>query len=370
MFTRPELMKLRRQLKSTPTLSVYLSDGADDPAQRGNGRRTLLHRFAHLRDALRDAPPAERAALDRAIEQAEICVEAIPVSQRFDGWVAFVTEQGVQHIAMLPVEVPTDAVWHPGLWISPYLRALDHQGTAVVSVADSRMATVYRYRDGALTHVALVEAEAPEMAVSHMGAPPQPGFHSGTRGRTGSDEADRVHRDRSARLARTTADQLYAEVAPGELVLVGGIPAMAHAIVSELLVHEGGRARVLAGLDVHATPAAIVAHVEPALDAWRDERQHAVLHDLTEAAMGTSHTAFGVPDTLAALKFGAVARLVLTEDFEQRDRSTAEAAVQLACDGDAQVTYLRGAAAAQLEARGAGMGARLRFPVPHATTQS
>jgi hypothetical protein len=40
--------------------------------------------------------------------------------------------------------------------------------------------------------------------------------------------------------------------------------------------------------------------------------------------------------------------------------------VQLACDGDAQIIYVGGVAASQLEERGAGIGARLRFPIPQA----
>jgi hypothetical protein len=364
MFSRPELMQLHRQLKSTTTLSVYLSDAADDPAQRGNGRRALAHRLSHLRDALGESSHSDHEALGRAIEHAERQVQAIPVTESFKGWACFVTEQGVQHSAMLPVVVPTEAVWGDGLWLSPYIHGLDHQRSAIVAIADSRLASMFRYRDGALVELVTLETEVPVGSVSHMGAPPQMGFHTGTRGGTGADAADRVRQVQSARLASEAAEYLHTAAHLEEIIFVGGIPAMAHAIVS--LIHERWHAQVLAGLDVHATPSEIAARVETALEVSRAEQDQAVLHDLTEGALGAARAAFGVTATLAALRLGAVSRLILTEAFAQRDRVTSEAVVQLACDRDAQIIYVAGVAASQLEERGAGIGARLRFPIPQA----
>jgi hypothetical protein len=358
-------MQLRRQLKSTPTLSVYLSEDSEDPAQRGNGRRTLAHRFAHVRDALRDAAHAEREALDRAIAHAEERARAIPVTECFKGWVGFATEHGVQHSAMLPVAVPTEVVWGDGLWLTPYIRGLDYQRSAIVAMTDSQTATLFRYHDDVLEELATLEAEAPAVLVGHMGAPPQQGFHPGTRGRTAADSSDRVRRVQSARLAGEVAEQLHAAALPDEIMLVGGIPAMAHAVATQVLERERAHAQVLAGLDIHAGPPEIAGRVEAALDASRLERYHALWHELTEAGMVGAHAAFGVTATMAALRLGGVSRLLLTEAFEQRDRAAAEAAVQLACDGDAQITYVGGDTAAHLELRGAGIAARLRFAIPH-----
>jgi hypothetical protein len=364
MFTRPELMQLRRQLKSTQTLSVYLSEDTDDPAQRGNGRRALAHRFAHLRDAMRDAAHADREALDRAIAHAEQQVRAIPVTACFKGWVAFVSEMGVQHSAMLPVPVPTEAVWGDGLWLSPYIRGLDYQCSALVVMTDSRMATLWRYRDGVFEVLATLEADVPALSASHLGAPPQQGFHPGTRGRTAADANARVRRVKAARLATEVADQLRMAALPDELILVGGIPAMAHAVASQLLEHEHAQAPVLAGLDIHAGLPEIATRVEVALDTWRLERRRALWHELTESGIVGAHAAFGVTATEAALRLGGVSRLLITEEFERRDPAATEAVVQLACEGDAQITYVGGDTAAHLQKRGAGIAARLRFPIP------
>ena len=364
MFTRPELMQLRRQLKSTPTLSVYLSEDTQDPAQRGNGRRTLAHRFAHVRDAMREAAHADREALDRAIEHAEEQVHDIPVTDCFKGWVAFVTEAGVQHSARLPVPVPTDAVWGTGPWLSPYVRALDFQRSAIVAMTDSQSATLWRYRDDAFEELAKLEAETPALSVGHMGTPPQLGFHPGTRGRTAADTSARARRLQSTRLAGEVAEQLRMAALPDEMMLIGGIPMMARAVATHIFEREHAHAHVLAGLDIHAGLPAIAKRVEAALDTWRLERHRALWHELTESGMVGAHAAFGEKATMAALRLGGVSRLMLTELFEARDRAAVDAAVQLACEGDAQISYLGGDTAAHLEQRGAGIAARLRFPIP------
>jgi len=366
MLTRPELMQLRRRLKSTPTLSVYLSEDSEDPAQRGNGRRTLAHRFVHVRDAMRNAAHADREALDRAIAHAEQRVHDIPVADCFKGWVAFVTEAGVEHSARLPVPVPTEVVWGTGLWLSPYIRGLDYQRSAIVAMTDSRSATLWRYRDNAFEEVATLEAEAPALSVSHMGAPPQQGFHPGTRGRTAADSSARARRLQSARLAGEVAEQLRLAALSDEMMLIGGIPMMAHSVATHILEREHAHAHVLAGLDIHAGLPAIAKRVEAALDTWRLDRHRALWHELTESGMVGAHAAFGLPATMAALRLGGVSRLMLTEQFESRDPSAVDAAVQLACEGDAQITYLGGDSAALLEERGTGIAARLRFPIPPA----
>jgi stalled ribosome rescue protein Dom34 len=120
----------------------------------------------------------------------------------------------------------------------------------------------------------------------------------------------------------------------------------------------------LAGLDIHAGLPEIATRVEVALDTWRLERRRALWHELTESGIVGAHAAFGVTATEAALRLGGVSRLLITEEFERRDPAATEAVVQLACEGDAQITYVGGDTAAHLQKRGAGIAARLRFPIP------
>lgn len=363
MFTPSALKALRDRLGSTRTLSIYLSEDAEDPAGRTMGRRTLAHLLDHLQDDLKGASHEERAACEQAIAHAEQRLAAIPFSTRFAGWVAFVTATAVEYAEMVPVHMPTQVSWSNGPRLAPYVRVFEAEQRAAVAVMDSHTARLLLWNDGALVEQETLVTEPEVGSIDHMGAPPKVGFHSGTRGRSGTDVAEQEHRARLAEHVRLVADRLLTLATPNGLILVGGIPAVVQLTVSYLTTDRRARARALDGLDVHESTAGIATRAGESLGAWRTELAMTDLSGLTEQAHPGGLASFGATPTFAALRDGAVDRLLLSDRFLQRWSKDAEAAVQLALDTSAHLQCLTGEAGARLDAVGGGMAARLRFPV-------
>lgn len=361
MLTRMELLRLERSLRGTRTLSVYLDGPASDPAERTVWRRTLSAAVDDARDALRDAPHDEREAFERAVGWLDARLEATPTERRAPGWVAFATEDGVCHAEALPASVPTVVAWGDGVRMAPYLRVARWHRPAVVAIVDARSARVFTYRDRALAARRSMHAHAHAGPVTHMGSAPAPGFHPGTRGETGTDEAERARRIGRERMLGELAERLVSLAGADGWILVGGIPEVAAAALAQLSDEVRARARRLDGLDVHATFAEIAARAADAMTEMQRAADSAAVDDVL-ARYGAGGTAAVGREAIAeALREGALDRLYLTARFLDEAPRAVEEIVRAAYEQDAQVSCVGGAAAERLDADAGGIAARLRF---------
>lgn len=361
MLTRTELSDLERSLRGTATLTVYLESAAADPAERTAWRRRLTEELDAVRRALRDAAHAEREAFERAVTHLEARLDGTDERPPSHGWVGLVTPDGVRHAAALPVPVPTLVAWGDGMRIAPYLRALAPSGPVTVAVADSRKVRIYSLRDGVLEAHGTLHARAHVGPVTHMGGPPRPGFHTGTRGAAGTDAADRALLAGRERMLRELAERLVDVAGPEGWILVGGIPEVATAALGCLPHGLRGRTRQVDGLDVHATPAEIAARAGAAVSELRQEDSMAAVGEALDRYGAGGAAAIQREGVLEALRQGAVDRLYLSERFLHDDPITAEQAVRAAFDQDADVTFVDAPAAGRLDSEARGVAARLRF---------
>lgn len=361
MLTPNALYTLDETWRTHRVLSVFVSNDTADPAHRGDWRRALSHALTSTRSAWEHASHAEREALDAAIHHVTHAMHQVPVSQRFPGWAVFATEDGVRHAAYLPLTVPMCATWQNGLHLAPYLAAIPRRPNAALAIADASHVALYMLRGDMLTALDTLHADPHVGAISHLGRPPRTGFHPGTRGNTGTDQAEHARQTARHELFERAAAVLYALSSPADWILLGGIAEDASAIIASLPDSAHPRARVVTGLDVHATPAQITERARHIVHALQKEMETHELHEVLETIEAGGRACAGPPATQDALRQGAVDRLFLSSRYIAEHADEADDAVRAAFAGDAEIVCVEGHNGEALDARASGIAAHLRY---------
>jgi Bacterial archaeo-eukaryotic release factor family 10 len=361
MMTREALIALDRSLDGKKVLSAYLGSAESDPAERTSWRRSLAERIDELRDQLLGRPRSERDAFEACVTHLMDRLAGIVGFLPSPGWVAFVTRQEVKYAEALPVPMPVLVAWDDGMRLAPYIHALEEQRPAIVAVLDGRTARVLRYAFGHIHSVELHRVHARVLPVIHMGNPPAAGFHSGTRGVTGSDEAERERRAGRERMLRELAARLTALSVPDTWVFFGGIPQVMREAVTFLPNETRARAHRLMHLDVHATDAKIAARVARKIAELRSQRASDVVDQIIARSGNAANAVTGGAPTREALVTGAVDLLCLTERFAREHTRDAEVAIRAALSRQADVEVVDGTPAQRFDGAAGGIGARLRF---------
>jgi hypothetical protein len=361
MLTYDDLVALEHELRDVDVLSAYINTAIADPAHRHQWWRCLEKPAAELRAAMSDAPG--RDAFERAAALLRERLQSMETPPRLPGWVAFVTADGIRYAEGVPAPVPSLITWEQGIRVAPYLRAIKQQRPALIAVLDARQARIFRYQRGALEAVDTLHAEERGGPPIHMGTPPNAGYHTGTRGATGTDEAARQQRVSRERMMRDVAERLAAEAGQDAWIVLGGIAQAAADAGKALPATLQGRVRLVDGLDVHATEAEIARMAEQA--SMTQQRAHDVA--LVDALV-SNHAAdglgrVGLAATLWALEHRSVAQLYFTDHFSTTHAADADRVIQSAFDQRAAVRHLSGDAADRLNAAGEGVGVTLRFAV-------
>jgi hypothetical protein len=361
MLTWQELVELERSLPQQKVLSVYLDGTVRDPAARAAWRRILRNGLTRTRDALRDAPHAEREAFDACVAQLEKAVGPDEVALGSPGWMGFFAAGAEPRVARLPVAVESQVAWGDGLRIAPALGASVAHAPAALALVDARVARIYRLGEEALELLETQRAEAHVGPAEHMGYPPRVGFHTGTRGTAATDEAQRELRAGTEAMLREVAHRLEGIAGRGGCILLGGIPETVAELERSLSERGRERAHRIAGVDVHATPAQLTAmaiaerHV-----AEQEGALQRVLAVLDRGAAG-GKGALGLEATAEALAERAVERVLVTPRFITDHPAEMEAVLRESFAQAAGVELMTGAAAGRLDADGGGVAARLRF---------
>lgn len=361
MLTWQELVELERSLSRQKVLSVYLDGTVRDPAARTAWRRVLRGGLTRVRDALRDAPHEERAAFDACVARLDEAVGPEGAGLGSPGWMGFFVAGAGSRVVRLPVPVPNQVSWGEGLRIAPALGASVSPPTAALALVDARMARVYRLGEEALELVETLRAEAHVSPPGHMGYPPRVGFHTGTRGTAGTDEAQRELRAGTEAMLREAAHRLEAIAGRGGCILLGGIAETVAELERSLSERGRDRAHRVAGVDVHATPAQLTAMAITERQVAEQERALLRVLALLDRGAARGRASVGLEPSRAALAERAVERLVVTPRFIADHPEEAEAMLRDAFGQAASVELATGAAGGRLDADGGGVAARLRF---------
>lgn len=363
MLSIDQLTALDRSLSSERVLSVYLDGGTRDPAAQGAWRVQLEQSLKDLRSWLSGSPHDERDMFERCVRLLEGELAGMTRGVGAPGWAAFITSSGVRDAELLPVSVPTLAVWSSGICIAPYIRALKESRPVIVAVVDARHSSIYRYRWGQVEHVETIRAVHPKAPASHMGALPRQGFHTGTRGRTGRDEAQRELEEGTSRMLAEAAKHMVRVAGADGWVAVGGIPRVADELARELEPLVVDRLECLESLDVHATPAEVSAAARDVAVRLRGEFDSRRIEYIRGDGAAHGLGAIGPEATRAALEQSRVRELYLTLRYLEDDLAEAEQLARMALSQRAAIEAVSGRAAEALDAHG-GVAALLRYRLP------
>jgi hypothetical protein len=363
MRTYSQLTDLHRALRKSRVLSVYVDGTERDPANRHVWRARVTQSLDDLREWLRGSGHAERSEFEQCVALLGSRLRHFAGSLRAPGWVAFITADGVSEATPLPVPVRTHAVWSTGISMSPYVRALKEARPVVVVLTDSASARLYRYHFGQLALVESMHAHAEVAEPSHMGNAARPGFHSGTRGTTGSDQAQRSRLQATDRMLRDAAVRA-ATLADGDSwILVGGNPEVSRRLMSKLPAATLGRAKQVESFDIHSSDAEIIREARAGASMLRDAADMARIREIADGVTDTGLGTLGAERTRCALERKRVRALYFTHRFLDEHPAETEDAVRAAADQGAMAEEVSGSAAAELDRHG-GMAASLRYRVP------
>jgi hypothetical protein len=284
---------------------------------------------------------------------------------------AFATTDGLQHVAALPVGVPTLAVWRDGPFVSPFLRSLKQRRPVTVALVDSRSARLYQYELGVLTPLPGVSIVAGEDEPNGSG-PGRPHLRAKSypapRAALETERPRRRQRAEFQRLASTLAVRLQEHAGDDGWVLIGGTREWAQLAGEALAPRFAERLLVDASLDHDAPEREIARSAREAASALRAMRGSALLDRLLERMVPQGKAEAGVPATQRALHAQAVDLLLLTPEFLRLHVHVAEDAVRAALAQGADVEVLSGEAAPFLDRAAGGIAARLRFAIDGAPT--
>ncbi|HEX7019554.1 MAG TPA: hypothetical protein VF159_06090 [Gemmatimonadaceae bacterium] len=361
MLNQTELARIERELRRSKALTVYVANQPENPAERTAWRRALADGMDRVRRATGGAPHAEREALEASIRAVEAELTSYPETLPAHGWVAFATAEGVRYRELLPVAPPAMITWQDGIRVAPYLAARDNRLTSIIAVVDSRQGRVYRFDDGMLEKLDTIRSHAVIGPVEHMGYPPSTGFHTGTRGATGADAAQRELLVGRQHMLAELAQRLTDLSAPNACILVGGIPEVAIAALAALPQTVQHRAHRVVGLDVHARDSEIAAAALEGAKSLREAEDLAEVDEVLARWAAAGHAVVGPAPIRDALESGAVAHLYMTRAFIGSRAADAESLTIAALDQGAPVDVVGGGAATRLDAEGDGLAAALRF---------
>lgn len=363
MLTNDELARLARSLHDRPVLSVYLDVAPRDPTRRRAWRTELDDTLRRIRDDVPPARRAERRALASAARLLGARLAEGPGRGGARAWVGFASADDVHHAEALPVHARTSVAWRTGPQLSPYLRVARQRRPAVLAEVSSEGARLYRYADGTLERREEIRAHAATEPHYHMGSMPRQGFHTGTRGATGTDAQQRELRAGTQRMLHELARRLATLAGDDGWVLIGGTPQRALAARAALPDALLRRTLVMPELHVRSSEARIRDCAERGAAALQDESDLAAVSALLGRG-GGSRRAVGCTAALRALQSGAVERMYLSERFLEHSTDECEEAVRGALEHGAGAQVVLGDAADLLDREAQGVVARLRFASP------
>lgn len=338
MSAWPRLAQFLAANRHAPTLSVYLEPAPTDPGAARAVALRLRDAIEQLRQSLADRPEAEREDVERCLAELDEAIPAAEHRSRLHGWAFFRTAAGEQLVVDTPAEVETSAAWDVGPRVVPFLRAAEPESALLVQV-DREHARLALLHDGVVDEIVTLVADRVEDVGSHMSAGPTPGFHRGTHGRAGADEAQRQRRENTERLLATAARRT-ATLAEDDLPLViGGSAEMTKRFLAALPQAIAERSTVLETLRMGAADEAL-PEIHSALRTQRLREQAAHLSELRDAALARGRAALGFERAQRAAELGAVAELIFSEEAWRAHPAEIEALVHRALGSGASVSWM------------------------------
>lgn len=361
MLDRADLVRLYRDLRDRPVLSVYLDVDQHDPAQRRAWRTRLENEVSNEARRI-----ANGGADDGDFRAALGHLESALQDDGFmkgRGWVGFATPDALVHHESLPVPMPNLVRWEDGIRAAPYIRGLKRLRRIAVVVADRRRARLFDLSEGELRERPSLVADQDLGDLSDVGVRKAGTNRSGRRGETATDQAQRILEENAERMWKSTVEQA-SEIAGSEgFVVIGGTPEATGRIESLLPSRLRERTETSTHLHLDMSPNEVREAVSDVAAALNQRLQGELVDGVVDQARSGGRGVLGRDATVDALREMRVDTLLVSRSFMRDDPELADRCVGTALAQDAEVEEVSGAGADRLDAEGDGMGARLRYRI-------
>ncbi len=361
MLTHDELVDLYRDLREDKVLSVYLDGKATDFAERTAWRRRLDQQVNEARKAANGEGPDEEQRFKKALKHIE---DALGKHDSFlpnFGWVGFATDSGLVYGKPVRVPMPDLVRWEEGIRVAPYVRALKQERLVLGILVDSRRARIFEYRNGELGEPENLNAETFLGDLTDINVSKRATSHTGVRGKTGTDAAQKFLEVGSERMQKKLAELVTERAGDEALVILGGTPEVVAALHSHLPARVQARTAVEASLRLEMTDAQVREAVETNASAMNQRVQGELLEQVIDQARAGGRGALGPEAVEKALKEGRVDTLLISRNFIRANTDYADHLVGSAFEQHAEVEELSGEGAERLDMDGEGLAARLRY---------
>jgi hypothetical protein len=360
MLTHDELVDLYRTHRQERVLSIYLHAEEHDPADRKMWRRVLDHAIAGARDAL-DGDAGN--GFSDAVETLEAELSDFDNFLPDRGWVGFATADRLLYAETVHVPMPNLVRWEHGLRVAPYVRALKQSRVVVTLVADSRKARVYTYRDAQVKRAADLHVDTYVGDLTDANTAKRATTHSGVRGVTATDTAQRIHEVGTERMLKELLVTAAETAGERGFIVLGGTPEIVGVLSHRLPRNLQDRAIDRPALSMDMSDSEVREVTEEAATVLTSRRQSALLEDVIDAARSGGRGCLGREDTETALRDGRVDTLLLSRRITREDPDMADRFVGASFEHGGDAEELGDPAAGRLDEAGNGIGARLRYRI-------
>lgn len=354
-----DLLQFSRAHQGELTLSVYVAHAPADPNERRSWLVILRQQLAELRDTLENRSAEERNAFEASVARLFDLLPTHGAMPRNASWACFCAAGGAELHLTLPPGAETSVHWSEGAHIVPFLRVAEPDGALVVQV-DRQGARVSRLAGEECVTTLDLTTEPIDEVGPFMSAAARQGFHVGTRGRTGTDEAQRVRREATERLHATLVRRLPSLAEQGTPILIGGAPDAAQSVIEALPLPQRDHAVLVPELRMGPADASLTI-LRDAVHALRTTRQLARVEALREVAHANGRAALGFEVAQRAADLHAIAELIFNDAAWHLHPEEIESLVQRALADGAHVEFAE--PSVLTGANSDGVIAGLRFPL-------
>jgi hypothetical protein len=363
MLNLDELTELYRELRHERVLSVFLDGRTRDFSERNLWRKRLEQHVSEARKRLNGTNPEEDAAFGRALARIETGLAEFKQFLPDRGWVGFATEDRLVHGRPIRVPVQDLVRWEDGIRVAPYVRALKQDRLVVGALVDSRRVRLFEYRDGELSEPKNLLADSFAGDLTDVSISKRATGHSGVRGETATDVAQRLTGVEFERMLKQLMEVLASRVGQSGLLVIGGtheaVAAAAHGLPASL------RGRVIerpqTSLDLSEAEAR--EFLEAAASELNQAIQGKLLGEVIDEARSGRKGALGPEAVDRALHEGRVDTLLLSRNYIRSNPDHADHLVGVAFEHHGEVEELSVEGAERLDAEGRGVAARLRYVI-------
>jgi len=361
MLNRDQLADFYRGLQQEKVLTVYVDGEGKDPAGRRVWRRRLDQELEREEHRVHFADSQEKEAFEEARDQVLKDLDPFDSFLPGKGYVAFATADELHHSDSLPVQVPNLVRWGNGPRVAPYIRGLKQLRPMVTALVDGRRGRVFLYKEGQLTEVADLRVDTFMGDLSESASSSRASKHSGSRGETATDAAQRYLEVGTERMLKEVKDRIWDLTEGDGFVLLGGNKETAAALSGMMSSYMAERTLEDPSLWLEMSLAEVKAATAKGASVLSKRRQTKLLEQITEQAYSRGNGCLGGKDTVQALAAGSVDILILSRGFVEANPDYADRCVGSALEQSAEVRVFGSATSEGLDEMGGGIGARLRF---------